>query len=85
MKLIDVLTEVIKVHRDVKDTGNTFAGVICNGYYFTDLQDKNGTVLPLLDGKIKDARITRSYFDNLEHIQELTIVYMDNRKQTLKI
>ena len=84
MKLIDVITDVIKVHRHVKDPAGTFAGVICNGYYFTDLQSE-GIALPLLDGKIKDARITRSYYEDLEYIQELTIFYMDNRKQTLKI
>lgn len=87
MKLIDLLPDTIQVHHNIKGAINTFAGVIYNGYYFTDLQNlqSEGIELPLLDAKIQCAYITRSYFEDLKHIQELTIFYIDNRKQTLKI
>jgi hypothetical protein len=87
MKLIDLLPDAIQVHHNIKGAFNTFAGVIYNGYYFTDLQNlqSEGIELPLLDAKIQCAYITRSYFEDFEHIQELTIFYIDNRKQTLKI
>lgn len=83
MKLIDLLTDAIRVHQNIKGTSNTFRGVIYNGYYFTDVQSE-GKELPLLDSQIKGARID-AYYDDWEYIQELTIFYIDNRKQTLKI